>query len=238
MGVKREDMFGNGLVSMEYYPHKRIELRVDRLKIVVSKPYGIDNGGYTFKSPAIQISSNSTVTISFREINLINSAILRAIDILNAENDGILIDRCFEVNYNTIRLSDIPNKVKEIHMESTYNKVQYISNSAISNKGIYEDIRGHKWVYLGEGKILVDGNVHNRVSGDGRRHSKYIYLDYDRMCQYGWTQRGDIIQCKDVFIVDSYATKKKFISKVGELESHVRKVKTPYTELEFVPIAK
>lgn len=35
MAVMRQDMFGDGTVSMEYYPHKRIELRVAGFKVVV-----------------------------------------------------------------------------------------------------------------------------------------------------------------------------------------------------------
>ena len=238
MAIKREDMFGNGLVSMEYHPHKRIELRVAGFKIIVSKPYGADYryfGHKTFKSPAIQISTNTTVTISFRELNLINSSILRAIDILNNENDGLIIDKNFEVDWNLLDIDNIPDNIAKIHKSGDIKNCKSIPYKEIKASRVYKDIKGKRWIYLGRGYIYRDGRLDNRVTGGNIPYCMYIYLDYDRLCKQQWKQLGTCISCEDIDIVDSYASKKRFIEQVDDIKYNINVVKSHYSTITFTP---
>ena len=120
MAVIRQDMFGNGKVMMDYYPHRRVEIRVCNLKISVCKPYGIEYCGRYYKSPIILMSSNSTVSMSIEDFRLIEMSIARAVEILNKENDGLIISTDFKVIEHKYG-EDIPEYIKELHSDSRKN---------------------------------------------------------------------------------------------------------------------
>lgn len=167
MAVERQDMFGDGTVSMEYYPHKRIELRVVGFKVVVSKPYGVNyyRNEATISSPLIQISTNATVDLNLQDLNLLNKAILRVIEILNNENDGLVIDKNFTINNKLVYKNDIPEEILNIHNSSKSKTLKSIPYKEIQQNCVYADDKGHKWMYLGEGWLLKDGARVNRCNG-------------------------------------------------------------------------
>lgn len=232
MTAIRKDMFGDGLVSMEYYPHRRIELRVCGFKIDVCKPYGVNIGGYkTIDKPAIAVSANQTVHLDMVKMQLIQKSIIRAIDILNSENDGLIIDKNFTfANYNSVYNEDIPSNIKALHQQSNEQvKTKSIPYKYITSDKVYEDIRGHKWIYLGKGRLYENGIVSNRGG------CEYIYLDFDKICNIKWVQQGNIIilDTNEILLVDSYASKKRFIREVSKLSNTVNKVVMPHVVFRF-----
>lgn len=228
----RKDMFGDGLVSMEYYPHKRIDLRVSGFKISVCKPYGVNICGYkTIDKPAIAVSANQTIYLDMSKIQLIQKSIMRAIDILNSENDGLVIDKNFTfVNHNSVYNEDIPDSIKILHEQSnTKIKTKSIPYKEITSDKVYEDTKGHKWIYLGKGRLFENGSLSNR-SG-----CEYIYLDFDEICNKKWMQQGNIIilETNEILLVDSYASKKRLIREVSKLSNTVNKIVMPHIVFRF-----
>jgi len=223
MAVVRKDMFNDGTVIMEYYPHKRIILRVAGFKVIVNKPYGTMVYGSkerTMISPSIQMSTNMTVTLSFDELKLIIKAVNKSIDILNNEKDGLIINKNFTLGQE-IWAKDLPKDIIDIHesKDAQPTNTKSIPYKDIRNNVVYEDEKGRQWIYLGEGWLYEDGDLCNRCNGIGQPYSKYIYLRYDDLkgqkCQiYNRTLICERIEC---CMIDSYASKKRFIKEVKEL---------------------
>lgn len=226
MAVARQDMFNDGTVIMEYYPHKRIILRVAGFKVVVNKPYGtvIYCGGSrtkTLVSPSIQMSTNMTVTLNLSDLNLVMKAINRAIDILNNEKDGLIIDKGFIIG-DEIWLENSPEHVLNIQnsKDAKPTELKSIPYKEIASNCVYEDTKGHKWIYLGEGWIYNNGRRDNRCNGPGQPYSKYIYIDFDELSKQEWEHINGTIVCKIAnFVIDSYASKKRFVRKVKQLSN-------------------
>ena len=235
MSVERKDLFGDGKVSIEYYPHKRVELRVADFKIVVSKAYGSKTSpygtNYTLDKPSIQMSSNQTVFLDIESLNLIYKSINKAIQILNAENDGLSIDNNFSLNQvKYIKQNEIPQEIINIQKSEQNKKIKSIPYKDIDSSKVYTDIKGHEWIYLGEGKLIANGSVINR-SG-----CSYIYLNFDIAKRYGYTVENNTIKVNDVtpLLVDTYASKKRFIRSTLDLEQTILRIEMKYTKYSII----
>lgn len=227
MAVERKDMFGDGTVSMEYYPHKRVEMRVGGFKVVVAKPYGtrpVGCANRVYDKAVILMSANQTVVTDPRTLILINKAVNEAINMLNNENDGMVISKDFSINdCREVRAEDIPEEVIRIQKtpvsgQQTVNNIPY---TEIYNNKVYQDRTGRKWVYIGKGNLYEKGNTSGY--SENRLGCPYVYLSYDELNRYKWSMEGTTLHVSKCiqFIVDTYATKKKFIREVGTLPNKI-----------------
>lgn len=222
MGVIRQDMFGDGKVMMDYHPHKRIELRLCGFKISVCKPYGIEYGFGVCDTPLIQISSNSTVNLCLMDFKLIENAIARAVDILNKENDGLVINSNFTINSKCIYSKDIPPYVQELHADSKKKtKTKSIPYKDIENNTVYEDEKGHQWIYAGYGYLFETSDRPWRGNHSiNRSGCYYVYIKYDNIKNLDIKLNNGVLRINGDLgctTVDTYASKKRFIKKIVKL---------------------
>jgi hypothetical protein len=239
MSAIRQDLFGDGSVTAEYYPHKRMELRLDDLKVVVAKPYGMIYSGVlsgkTNVAPVIQLSSNNKVYLTLNSLQLLNRAILTAVQILNSENDGIIIEDNFEKNYNytSLNKNNLPANVQAAHKQSVSEGTKSIPYKEIRQDRVYEDIRGHQWIYLGTGTLYSKDN--RGVHRENRSGCNYVYIDMDEVNECPWSLNSGIIVTTKTcpLAVDTFASKKRFVKVVSKFNEPVRGVSTPYSDFYF-----
>lgn len=241
MAVIRQDMFGDGQVMMDYYPHKRVEIRVCDFKISVCKPFGIEYCSHYYSSPVIQMSSNSTVSMTLNDFRLIEKSIARAVEILNGENDGIIITNNFEIQAHPFK-EPIPEYIRELHNVSRQTtKTKSIPYKDIKPNYVYEDVKGHQWVYLGEGYLFEESTIYrDGISRRNRQGCYLVYLDFDRIKNYNIILENGTLEVNGELhslILDTYCSKKRFIKQVKKLgEGNILKVQGKHGKYLFRPI--
>ena len=246
MGVIRRDMFGDGLCMYDYYTHKRIELYIGGFKIVISKPYNTQvYRDYVLSEPSIVISSNARVYTDMKELSIINTAINRAIDMLNAENDGLFIDKNFAVNTDKYVHKDaVPDFVKDLNKKSKEGNSKYMRKADLNARTIYETEKGRKFMYLGHGDlILVEIGPYSRKNRKNRSGCSEIYLDVDILNMNKWEVRGDTIVVTEasnvILVIDTQSTLKKFVKEVRKFDVDIKHVLIPgYNEEYHIKLGK
>lgn len=223
--IANQDMFGDGQVVYDYIPHKQVIIRAFDFKIVVSKPYTLNvynNKQITNTQARLDMSTNTTVHLEPNDFLIMHKAIMWAIEKLNSENDGVIITE-FGTNYDNI--NNIPSIGLKAHAKKP-DTIKGIPYKDISSYKVYEDERGHKWIYLGA-KLLYRSNngkfnVINRSNGYGKVCT-HIYINYDNLYELGYTINNGIIILNTTSgsfgVIDSYASKKKLIKEITRIEA-------------------
>lgn len=215
------NLLGDGEIVGKYYRHNWIDLEYKGLHVRVGKPYS-DNPlggvpyGYIPSKPSISFTTkNKNITYSRVDLNYVSLAIDKAIKILNSENDGVYIDPLFKIaGGDCLRRAEVEKyKGKE-------NK-KHIKNIRVKRDVMYEDDRGHLWIYVGDCTVLCNGRVVNKeMHGNICR---YCYIRCDNLVELGAkiTKYGEIhINC-EANIVETCAQKKRFIRQHKEIGMHI-----------------
>lgn len=193
-------------ITGDYYEHNRIEIRAEGLKTVVTKPYRplVNYKQMAYVNGAICISTNQTVVTDMSSFDEINTAIKIAVNILNAENDGLVITPLIDNGDPNLDpgvwVNNIPEDIKrklDVLDGKTKEKVKGISYNNISHLNIYGDEKGRQYIYLGkclifeydynqsENKYIRQSCV-NPINGGGPRPSDYVthcYLDVQALAE-------------------------------------------------------
>ena len=113
----------------------------------------------------IKMSTNSTVELSINELNYLNKCVKYGIEIVNNTDWSKQLD-----------------------------KIKSIPYKDITNTGIYKDVTGHRWIYLGEGFIYEKGiredwSLRNRAGFNHNYYNycKHIYIDYEALVSEGYS---------------------------------------------------
>lgn len=209
--VTRQDLFGDGSAYIEYYAGKKVAIGTKfGLKIVIKVPDKMSDINETNK--LINVSTNCTVGMSMSDLQLFNKCIARGIQIVTADRQAM---------DNGITLQE--------------EKTKNIPSKDIDHKSIYLDAKGHKWIYLGHGKIYS-----NRQSYPENRSGCYeIYATMDRedlnTLQIDSDGRLHNASNHCHMMIDSYSTKKKFIKKIHSFPRDVIGYVDQWETLTFVP---
>lgn len=158
--------------------------------------------GEVYKDAMIEISGNSKNYFTYQDMQKLNVAIEEAIDYLNKEKEN-LIDREKIGTYEHINV-ELPEKKKTCALK--YAELQI--------GGIYLDDKKKKWIFLGEGTLLENGSQENRTN-NGYEFSTYMYMEYP-------DEEFTIVDTNNFNTKfwphpDTYASKKRFFEKVGQL---------------------
>ena len=158
--------------------------------------------GEVYKDAIIEFSGNATNRFTYLDMKKIDQAIEAAIDFLNKENEN-LIDRDKDGTYEHVNAKQPETK-----------KTSAIKYSDLEIGGVYLDDKQKKWLFLGKGTLLENGEQSNR-SNDGLHFSEYIYMEY----QEGKIEQIGVNQFKvSTFLhPDTYASKKRFFEKYCQL---------------------
>ena len=161
--VERKDLFGDGTVLCDYYPLKKVELRVEGFKIVIWKPYcapacyGYGKDKY-YKGPKLYMSTNGTVELNTDSFALFQKAVQAVISILNSERINLInvSDFC---KTGIVSKSDIPDDIKNAKFIDKTKYIKYDNNDIGS---LITDIKGNKYIYLGKGLLYREDRLDNR----------------------------------------------------------------------------
>lgn len=166
----------------------------------LSCPYEYRNNE-VYKDAVIQISGKATNIFTYQDIIKVGQTIEMAIDYLNQEKEN-LIDRD--------KIADYEHVPAPISKTSKTNAIKYAD---LQVGGIYADDKKKKWIFLGKGTLLEEGEQNNR-SNDGYNYSEYVYMEYPENLE----KIGNNEFKTDYFThPDTYASKKRFFEKVGQL---------------------
>ncbi len=162
------------------------------------------HNGEVYKDAIIEFSGNATNRFTYLDMKKIGQAIEEAIDYLNKENEN-LIDRDKEGTYERVNAKQPETK-----------KTSAIKYADLEVGGVYLDDKKKKWLFLGEGTLLENGEQSNR-SNDGFHFSEYMYMEYDEenIKQVGVNQF--ILNINAYPYPDTYASKKRFFEKYCQL---------------------
>ncbi len=129
-------------------------------------------------------------------------AIEQAINHLNCEKEN-KIDRTQDSNYELVEASFLEKR-----------KTTALKYSELELGGVYTDEKGKKWIFLGKGTLLRDGNQDNRTN-DGVTYSEYMYVE----CPDDSIQQVAINEFQIGFQAtpDTYSSKKRFFNKINQL---------------------
>lgn len=169
-----------------------------------------------YKNCIIEISGNDKNRFTYQDLLKLQNAIEKGIDYLNKENEN-LIDRN-NGSYEAI--------VKEPPEKKETKAIRYAD---LEIGGIYKDNKEKEWIFLGEADLYVNNSRNNREG------SRYIYApNIDGLQNIGnnWFKSEKSLSCT----IDSYASKKRFFEKVGQLEIDPNKSITFFDEFNFYAI--
>ena len=211
-----------GGTNFTAYYKKGISLKLSDNTTVISiyKPEMLEvnkyyDPGVFYKDAMIELSGNDKNLFHYQDLKKLQSIIEEAIDFLNKENEN-LIDRSKECTYETIKKSPLENR-----------ETSAIKYADLEIGGIYKDNKDKEWIFFGEAEIFKD-NVENNRSG-----SRYIYMpntgNYEKIGD-NW------FKCSKRCEIDSYASKKRFFKKVGQLEIMPNKSITFVDEFNFCAV--
>ncbi len=160
--------------------------------------YEKQNNEY-YKDAMIEMSGNSTNMFHYQDLLKLQESIEKAIDYLNKENEN-LIDRDKECSYETIE--------KEPPKKKRTSALRYAD---LEIGGIYKDNKEKEWIFLGEAEYYENNQKHNRIG------CNYIYMPnidgLEKVDENRFRSKESLL-CT----IDSYASKKRFFEKVGQLE--------------------
>lgn len=159
--------------------------------------------GEFFTDAMIELSGNSTNRFTYSGLQKLQKAIESGIDYLNQENEN-LIDRDKIGTYEHSKVIQVEKK-----------KTEALKYADLEIGGIYIDEKKKQWLFLGKGILLENGNQQNR-SNDGVEHSEFIYMDYSDEVKLEETGTNEFTG-QFFSHPDTYATKKRFFEKVGQL---------------------
>lgn len=159
--------------------------------------------GEVFTDAMIELGGNSTNRFTYSDLQKLHQAIESGIDYLNLENEN-LIDR---EKIGTYEHSKVVQPEKK--------KTKALKYADLEIGGIYIDEKMKQWLFLGRGTLLEDGSQRNR-SNDGITHSEFMYMDYSEETKLEETGTNEFT---GQFFPhpDTYAAKKRFFEKVGQL---------------------
>lgn len=208
--------FGGTNFTAYYIKGQNLKLSNGSTVINIWKPgqHGsVYKSGEVYKDAMFDLSGSSTLTLNYTDIKKLMEAIDMGIDYLNQENENI-IDRDKEATYETTkRKPDEPKTTKAI----PYKELEI--------GGIYLDEKEKAWVFLGEGLIsqkhpVTEQEVSCNRSNDGKHFCKYIYMPYYNYLGAPVAEIGPN-EFAGQISPDSYASKKRFFKKVGQLNVDV-----------------
>lgn len=174
-----------------------------------------------FKDCIIEISGNDKNRFNYQDLLKLQNAIEKGIDYLNKENEN-LIDRN-NSSYEVI-VKEPPEK----------KKTKAIKYADLEIGGIYKDNKENEWIFLGEADLYVNNTKNNR-GGAANGYARYIYAPYISGLQNlgnNWFKSENSLSCT----IDSYASKKRFFEKVGQLEIEPNKSITFFDEFSFYAV--
>lgn len=159
--------------------------------------------GEVFTDAMIEVSGNSTNRFTYSDFQKLQTAIERGIDYLNLENEN-LIDRKKIGTYNHSKITQ-PEK----------QKIEALKYADLEIGGIYIDEKKKQWLFLGKGTLFENGSQQNR-SNDGVTYSEFMYMEYSDETKLEETGTNEFT---GQFFPhpDTYATKKRFFEKLGQL---------------------
>lgn len=197
------NMDGTGFTG---YYKKNINLKLSDGVTVINVwkpgkcPY---HNGEVYKEAMIQFSGNAKNNFTYQDMQRINHVIELAIDYLNKENENI-IDREKESSYEHIKAEKSETK-----------KMEAIKFDDLQVGGIYLDDKLKKWIFLGQGTIMKNGTEDNKINGSG--WCEYMYMEYP---QEELIKVADNTYKSNSYFSppDSYASKKRFFEKFGQLD--------------------
>lgn len=174
-----------------------------------------------FKDCIIEISGNDKNRFNYQDLLKLQNAIEKGIDYLNKENEN-LIDRN-NSSYEVI-VKEPPEK----------RKTKAIKYADLEIGGIYKDNKENEWIFLGEADLYVNNTKNNR-GGAANGYARYIYAPNISGLQNlgnNWFKSENSLSCT----IDSYASKKRFFEKVGQLEIEPNKSITFFDEFSFYAV--
>ena len=174
-----------------------------------------------FKDAMISISGNNTNHFHYQDLLEIQNAIEAAIDYLNKENEN-LIDREKGCTYEKVKRQEPPKK-----------KTKAIRYADLEIGGIYKDNKEKEWIFLGEAD-LYQNNEHSNRSNNAIDYSRYIYMPNIKdliKTKDNWF-KGESLTCT----IDSYAAKKRFFEKIGQLDITPNRAITFYDDYDFYSV--
>lgn len=174
-----------------------------------------------FKDCIIEISGNDKNRFNYQDLLKLQNAIEKGIDYLNKENEN-LIDRN-NSSYEVI-VKEPPEK----------KKTKAIKYADLEIGGIYKDNKENEWIFLGEADLYVNNTKNNR-GGAANGYARYIYAPNISGLQNlgnNWFKSENSLSCT----IDSYASKKRFFEKVGQLEIEPNKSITFFDEFSFYAV--
>lgn len=157
-----------------------------------------------FQEAMIEMSGNGTNRFHYQDLLQIQRAIESAIDFLNKENENI-IDRNKECSYEKIEKQPIIKK-----------KTTALKYKELEIGGIYKDNKDKEWIFLGEADLYNNNRKSNRGGEYSGTECRYIYMPNTKLTKAleNWFQSEEYLGTE----IDSYASKKRFFEKVGQLE--------------------
>lgn len=230
-------------VVLDYLPHRRIEFSLFGFRVKVCKPYGsstLGSGIYNV-DPVIEFSSSSTIFTDLLRLHEIESCIKKCIELLDNEKDGLLIGSAnFSMkNSNTGKFEecyedDLPLHVKELH-EIGKVKTKALRMEDLKHNKIYEDVRGKHWIYWGNGSLYSKyySQFDRDACKENRQGCSLVYINYDEIVDNGGYEidsNGSLITYRSSLIVDTYASKKRFVKEVGEVNWACRQIISKLSE--------
>ena len=170
-----------------------------------------------------ELSGNGTNRFHYQDLIKMYKAIESAIDILNKENEN-LIDRSKECNYDQEKQR--PQEKKE---------TKALKYKDLEIGGIYKDNKNKEWIFLGEADLYQNNRKENRNNGYKDAESRYIYMpniEGLEKTDENWFKSPNFLTCT----IDSYASKKRFFEKIGQLEVLPNQSITFYDNYSFYAV--
>ena len=147
----------------------------------------------------------------------------------------------FEIKAHPFK-EPIPEYIRELHNVSRQTtKTKSIPYKDIKPNYVYEDVKGHQWVYLGEGYLFEESTIYrDGISRRNRQGCYLVYLDFDRIKNYNTILENGTLEVNGELhslILDTYCSKKRFIKQVKKLgEGNILKVQGKHGKYLFRPI--
>lgn len=179
------------------------------------------NSNQYYKDCIIELSGNGTNHFHYQDLLKVQNIIEKGIDFLNKENEN-LIDRD-NCSYETVKKEPVEKRMTSA-----------IKYADLEIGGIYLDNKEKEWIFLGEADIYKNNRKENK-GGSSNGECRYIYSpNIDGLQNIGnnWFKSKNSLVCT----IDSYASKKRFFKKIGQLEIDPTKSITFFDEFNFYAV--
>lgn len=209
--VTRQDLFGNGSAYIEYHAGNKVVIGTKfGLKIVINVPDKMSD--INEQNKLIHVSTNCTVEMSMSDLELFNRCIARGIQIVTADRQAL-----------------------DSGMTLQEEKTKNIPSKEIDHRSVYLDAKGHKWIYLGHGKLYSHRENYN-INRSGC-YEIYANMDKEDLDTLQIDSNGRLHKTGNrCYMIDSYSTKKKFIKKIHSFPIDVIGCVDQWETLTFVPM--